>query len=53
MKKTQIKPSKIMKLAEKALKSAVAKVIEEHRQKKLPLVVWRNGRIMKVSANQI
>lgn len=55
MKRTvlKIRPSKIAPLAEKALKKAVAYVIQEHRQKNLPLVVWKNGRVEKIIARHI
>lgn len=40
----------IVTMAEKALRLAVAKTIKEHRQKKLPIVVWRDGKVVKVPA---
>ncbi|MEW6006676.1 MAG: hypothetical protein AB1595_00755 [bacterium] len=40
------------KKAEKAMKDAVKKVIAEHRIKKLPLVIWENGKIIKVQLNK-
>jgi len=52
-KKIKMKPGKIALLAEKALKKAVANVIVQHRQKNLPLVVWKNGRVVKIPANQL
>lgn len=36
----------------KALKEAVREVVEEHRRTGRPLAVWRNGKVMKVSASQ-
>jgi len=33
----------------KAMKKAVAQVIEEHRQRNLPLVIWDNGKVRMVS----
>ena len=52
-KKSKLKPGKFTLLAEKAMKKAVANVIVEHRQKNLPLVVWKNGRVVKIPANQL
>ena len=52
-KKSKLKPGKYTLLAEKALKKAVANVIVEHRQKNLPLVVWKNGRVVKIPANKL
>jgi hypothetical protein len=36
----------------KALKEAVREVIEEHRRSRRPLFVWRNGKVLKISASQ-
>ena len=35
-------------MAEQALKEAVAKVIEEHRITGDPIVVWKNGKVLKI-----
>lgn len=32
----------------KAMKEAVAQVVEEHRQRSLPLVIWDNGKVRMV-----
>lgn len=36
----------------KALKEAVREVIKEHKQSGRPLAVWRNGKVVKISASQ-
>lgn len=36
----------------KALKEAVREVVEEHRRSGRPLSVWRNGKVVKISASQ-
>lgn len=36
----------------KALKEAVRGVVEEHRRSGRRLAVWRNGRVVKISASQ-
>jgi len=52
------KPSKdvlrlpIEKPAEIAFKVAVAKAIDEHTLLGLPVYVWRNGRVAKLSPNK-
>ena len=49
------KPSKdvlrlpIEKRAEIAIKVAVAKAIDEHTRLGLPVFVWRNGRVVRLS----
>ncbi|MBU1122758.1 MAG: hypothetical protein ABIH71_07615 [Candidatus Omnitrophota bacterium] len=39
--------------AEIAMKEAVKKVVERHRQTGRPLSVWRNGKVVKISADGI
>lgn len=51
-KRTRRVPAVVLK-AEKALQLAVAKTIEEHRLSGDPIVVWENGRVVKVPANRI
>ena len=52
------KPSKeilqlpIEKRAEIALKAAVAKAIDEHTRLGLPVYVWRNSRVVRLSPNK-
>jgi len=38
--------------AEKAFKRAVAKVIEDHKLTGAPLTIWKDGRVVKVPAEQ-
>ncbi len=45
--------SKLHAAAEKALKKAVRGVIEDHKRTGRPLVIWRNGKVAKVSARQL
>jgi hypothetical protein len=45
-------PSKEGLMAEKALKMAVAGVIEEHRRLGLPIAVMKNGKAVYVSVNE-
>jgi len=39
--------------AEEALKKAVARVVEEHRKSGEPLAVWRDGKVVRVPADQL
>jgi len=39
--------------AEKALKRAVAKAIAEHRRNGIPIAIWRDGKVVRVPADQI
>ena len=38
---------------ERALKRAAANAIEEHRRAGVPLVIWRDGKIVLVSAEDL
>ena len=39
--------------AEEALKKAVARAIADHKRTGDPIVVWRDGRVVKIPADQI
>jgi len=39
--------------AERALRIAVANTIEDHRRTGDPIVVWQNGKIVKIPASRI
>jgi len=39
--------------AEKALKEAVHKVIEDHKRTGHPLFVWRGGRVVKLDPRKL
>jgi hypothetical protein len=43
---------KLQEKALRALKEAVREVVEQHRRTGRPLAVWRNGKVLKLSANQ-
>ncbi len=46
------KSSSIVSKAEAALKRAVHKVVKEHERTGEPLIVWKNGKVARVSARQ-
>jgi hypothetical protein len=48
--KRRKKPS-LTQMATRALTDAVAKVVEDHRRRNMPLAVWRDGKAVWVSAN--
>jgi hypothetical protein len=39
--------------AEKALKEAVRNVVKEHKRTGDPLVVWQNGKVVKISPDRL
>jgi hypothetical protein len=48
-----ISVSKLHSGAKKALKEAVRGVLEDHKRTGRPVVIWRNGKVAKVSASQL
>lgn len=53
MKDEQLQISKLARTAEEALKKAVRRTIEEHRQTGDSVVIWRNGKVVRVSADTL
>jgi hypothetical protein len=39
--------------ADRALKRAVAKVIEEHRRNGIPIAIWRDGKVVAIPPDPI
>jgi len=39
--------------AEEALRKAVAEAIAEHRCNGVPIAIWRNGKVVRIPADQI
>ncbi len=39
--------------AEEALRKAVAEAIAEHRRNGIPIAIWRNGKVVRIPADQI
>jgi hypothetical protein len=50
--KTLTRPSREGAKAERALKKAVARVIEENRRLDIPVAVMRNGRAVSITADE-
>ena len=53
MRRTQKSVEPLHVKAERALNAAIVGTIEEHRRLGLPLVFYRNGRVVHVSANRL
>lgn len=49
----QLPPTPLAYLAEEALKEAVAEALAEHRRNGVPIAVWRNGKVVRIAADQI
>jgi len=39
--------------AELAMKSAIRKLIKRHKKSGLPLIVWKNGKVARISADSL
>jgi hypothetical protein len=53
MKKQPYRIPEIAKRAEKALRIAVSKVMQEHRSKGLPIFIWQKNRVVRISPRRI
>ena len=43
----------LSKKAEKAIKKAVRGVIADHKMRGEPLIVWKNGKVVKIPAQRL
>ena len=50
---TKFKFAQLDKQAEKAMREAVQKVVIEHKRLKMPLSVWKDGKVVRVPAKQV
>ena len=39
--------------AEEALRKGVAEAIAQHRRNEVPIAIWRNGKVVRIPADQI
>ena len=53
MRAKKVSVSALSSKAEKALKSAVRQVVKEHKRTGQPIVVWRSGKVVRISANRL
>jgi len=53
MKKRKRMPAMLAYKAEEALRKAVAEAIAEHRRNGVPIAIWRNGKVVRISPDQI
>ena len=49
MQKKKLHRLTLTQKAEKALKEAVRKVVEDHKRTGDPLLIWQNGKVAKIS----
>ncbi len=47
------KSYEVHKAAGKAMRKAVGKVVQEHKKTGRPLTIWKKGKVVQISANQV
>jgi fumarate hydratase class II len=52
MKKPQRKERTLTQMAIAAMNDAVNKVIEDHRQRRMPLAIWQDGKVVLVQPDE-
>ena len=52
-KRSKRKPVLLAYKAEEAFRKAVAEAIAEHRRNGIPIAIWRNGKVVRIPADQI
>ena len=53
MKKEKRTSSLLAYRAEEALRKAVSEAIAEHRRNGVPIAIWRDGKVVRIPADQI
>ncbi len=53
MKKEKRTSSLLAYRAEEAFRKAVAEAIAEHRRNGVPIAIWRDGKVVRIPADQI
>jgi len=53
MKKIKRSPSLWVHQAHEAFRRAVAEAIAKHRRNGVPIAIWRNGKVVRIPAEQI
>lgn len=53
MRAKKVSISALSSKAERALKSAVRQVVKEHKRTGQPIVVWRSGKVVRISADRL
>ena len=50
---TKKQQSQLHNKAEKAMREAVLKVVKEHKKTGVPLSIWENGKVVRISVKQL
>jgi hypothetical protein len=52
MNRTVVPKNAMTRKALTAMRDAVAKVVEDHRQRHMPLAVWQDGKVMRIQLEE-
>ena len=52
MRTAKISKNALTRMAEAAMKDAIANVIEDHRRRRMPLSVWEDGKVVFIQPEQ-
>ena len=53
MKATKRSKRSMTRMAEAAMRDAIAKVIEDHRRRRMPLSVWEDGKVVFIQPDKL
>ncbi len=53
MKHKHLRISPLLKKAERALRIAVAKTLEDHKRKGLPIFIWQENKVVRIPPHRI
>ena len=52
MRKASANGTSLTRKANAAMRNAVAKVVEDHRQRHMPLAIWQDGKVVRIQPDQ-
>jgi len=53
MRRTAVSKNPMTRKALTAIRDAVAKVVEDHRQRHMPLAIWQDGKVLRIQPDQV
>jgi fumarate hydratase class II len=52
MRNASANKTSLTRKANAAMRDAVAKVVQDHRQRHMPLAIWQDGRVVRIQPDQ-
>lgn len=50
---TKTQQAQLHNKAEQAMREAVLKIVKEHKKSGMPLPIWKNGKVVNISAKSV